>query len=106
MEIQQTTIGGAKVYAIRSFCKWFFYSNYYGCLCIAEAQDDPKRLFFKLCAGNRHTLGHPSVCRHQVLNAVRRFIRKEYKEAQCPIRFFEEEDKDLDRVSFTLSCTF
>lgn len=105
MEAKKTTIGGLEVYAIRSFRKIFFNSNYYGCLCIAEVQDDyPEGLSYKLYVGNRQTLGSPSVCRPRVLAAVKRFIRKEFKGAMCPVKF-SVEDKDLDELVLTVSCT-
>ena len=62
MELKKTTIKGREIYVMFTGDKYFFYSNFYGTLAIAERKEkktgEPAtEEEFTLTVGNHHTTG-------------------------------------------------
>ena len=81
MELKKTTIKGREIYVMFTGDKYFFYSNYYGTLAIAERKEkktgEPAtEEEFTLTVGNHHTTGG-QMADSIVISAVKRYINRE-----------------------------
>lgn len=69
---------------------YFFYSNFFGLLAVAE-RDENNDQSFSILVGNRYTLGG-RVVTSKVYNLVCNFIKKQYKSKDL---VFERKNTDL-----------
>lgn len=80
MELKRTTIKRREVYVMFTGDNYFFYSNYYGTLAIAERKEkktgEPPTEEFTLTVGNHHTTGG-QMADSIVISAAKRYINRE-----------------------------
>ena len=95
MEVSITKIAGREVYVLFVGSHYYFYSNYYGLIGIAEraGYDGDDARTFKITAGNNDTYGG-AVNKCSIITAMKHFISKnENKNVAKDIIYLLDEGK-------------
>ena len=100
MELKKTTIKGREIYVMFTGNEYFFYSNYYGLLAVAERYNDTH---FITAVGNHHTIGG-QMNTPTIERAVKRYINREENQFVTKKVSFEFFNRDLANSTLKVEC--